>query len=205
MKEIKNKEKEKEISKIEEINNIQKKNWTTMFYLLVIILHIEHIMDREIIKQRFTDAEDTTYLSNIEIYDLCMLLCTIRLPNEEKNDLYQRYLERFRSCLIYLVSRCIKDYQEDDEETIKRNIKVNKVLEFIIEMLENFSQNMRTSKLKQNTKIIIEFLEVLVNMMVIYIEKVGLATISLIVEDFYYDSQEIYEVITDTVEKYFNE
>ena len=71
-------------------------------------------------------------------------------------------------------------------------------------MLENFSQNMKASKLRQNRQIIIEFLEVLLNMMVIYIEKVGLSTISFIVEDFYYDSPEIYEVITDTFEKYFS-
>ena len=204
MKEIKSKENEQKTSKIKEINNIQRKNWTRISYLLVLARHLEHIVDRENIKQRFIDTEDNIYLSNMEIYDLCLFLCTNRLPSEEKNDLYQRCIERFRNCLFNLVSICIRKYQEDDEETIERNIKVNKVLELIIEMLENFSQNMKASKLRQNRQIIIEFLEVLLNMMVIYIEKVGLSTISFIVEDFYYDSPEIYEVITDTFEKYFS-
>lgn len=203
MKEIKSKEQKK--SKIEEMNNIQRKNLTTMFYLLVLTLNIEHMGDREIIKQRFTDAEDNIYLSNKEIYDLCMFLCIIRVPSEKKNDLYQRYIERFRSCLEYLVFRCIKEYQEEDEETLKRNKKVNKVLGLIIEMLENFLQNMKASKSKKKTKEITDFLELLVNMTVIYIEKVSLATIPCIIEDFYLDSPEIYDVITDTVEKYFNE
>ena len=61
MKEIKGKEKAQKISKTEEINNIQRKNLTIMFYLLVLTLHIEHIADREIIKKKFIDAEYNIY------------------------------------------------------------------------------------------------------------------------------------------------